>query len=98
MMIPKARRIRLHGKELRELCVAVWRRDGGKCIACGRNVPEGAKPHHFPQGALKSDEIGCMVTMCDTCHKLAHFGINGEVGRYKKICRDYLESVKDYAE
>jgi len=93
MMLPKAKRVRLHGDKLREVVAEVYKRDGGHCIICGAPVDEGEKPHHYPQGALKSDEVGKMVVLCMKCHTLVHFGTHGEPVTYKKKVKDYLRRV-----
>lgn len=91
MMIPKTARVELHGEKLKALCAAVLDRDGGKCIKCGAYVPEGTKPHHEPQGALKSDEINKMVTLCNKCHFNRHH--SALAGELKIFCREYLQKI-----
>lgn len=95
MQIPKTRLIRLHGKALANLVNEVYKRDRGHCIICGRPVPMGTKPHHCPQGALKSDELGKMALLCNRCHDLAHTGHHGEVQRIKRAVMDYLGGGSD---
>jgi hypothetical protein len=92
-MISKSNYIRLHGKALRQLCERVYDRDNGHCIICGRVVPEGAKPHHYPQGARKEDKMSHMVLLCYECHQKAHFGTAEQVNGIKQYCKEYLEET-----
>lgn len=91
-MFPKTKRVRLHGEKLKAEVQKVYVRDGGHCIICGAPVDEGVKPHHYPQGALKSDEVGKMVLLCLKCHSLVHFGTHGEPVKYRKIIDEYLKN------
>lgn len=93
MQIPKVKRVRLHGDALRELVDSIFVRDHHRCIVCGAWVEDGVKPHHFPQGALKSDEADHMVLLCYRCHGLAHRGSHGEIKAIKARCESYLEAL-----
>lgn len=87
-MIAKQKRIRLHGDALRELNDAIYERDGGRCIICGRYVEPGTKFHHVLQASYKTDEIEYGVLLCPECHHRAHFV---DVRNIKQKCLAYLE-------
>lgn len=87
-MFQKKKRVRLKRAELEELNRAIHTRDGHNCIICGAYVPIGAKFHHEPQGADKSDEIEKGVLLCFNCHQIRHFGKDSQTVREKII--DYL--------
>ena len=87
-MIPKNKRVRLKRAELEELNRAIHKRDGDRCILCGAYVPIGAKFHHEPQGADKSDEMEKGVTLCFDCHQIRHFGKDSQQVRGKIV--EYL--------
>lgn len=72
-MFPKSRAVRLHGPALKKLVQAVYERDKGCCVCCGRYVEEGVKSHHEPpksQGGQDIEEN--MVTLCNECHYKRH--------------------------
>lgn len=73
MYFPKENRVKLKGKELRELNAAIFTRDGYCYILCGRYVSPGEKFHHDPNGNGKSDEIHKGVVLCGDCHWKRHF-------------------------
>ena len=93
MQKPKNKRVRLHGKELAKLVTEVSERDGYHCVVCGAWVEPGTKPHHEPQGAMKSDELDKMAILCLHCHYERYFGEHSQEIRQK--VREYLERVSN---
>lgn len=87
----KRKRIRLHGKKLKELNDAVYRRDDGNCVLCGAYVEEGTKFHHEPCGVYKSDEIEKAVLLCPACHYARHH--TSQAGKIRDICCLYLKRL-----
>lgn len=92
-MIAKAKLIKLHGSKLKKLNEAVYERDNHCCVICGCYVEEGVKAHHSPQGALKSDELKKMVTLCNECHYEIHHG--KKLKEYKGQVSEYLADLYD---
>lgn len=89
-MIAKQKNTRLHGKALSDLNTAIYDRDGGCCIICGRYVEPGTKFHHVKQASYKTDEIDNGVLLCGDCHYQAH---HGDVKRVKEQCQNYLTEI-----
>lgn len=81
--------IRLKGEKLRKLCRAVYERDEGMCVYCGRYVEQGAKPHHEPPKSRGGQDIaGNMVLLCYNCHQERH---GGELqNKIKEFLEKYL--------
>ncbi len=73
-MLEKTKRIRLHGKKLKELNDYIYERDGHCCAVCGAYVEPGTKFHHEPPGRYKSDEKEKGVLLCPHCHDRRHNG------------------------
>lgn len=83
-MIPKHKPLRLKGKPLAALNQKIHDRDGG-CVVCGMWVDPGEKFHHVTfrsRGGEDTEQNG--VTLCRTCHGLAH-------GRYASGIADRLK-------
>lgn len=88
MMIPRRKRVKLTGRALVKLIERIYKRENHCCAICGKWVPWGIKPHHFPQGADKSDEYDHMVLLCYECHQKAHAT---DVKFMKERIKNYLE-------
>ena len=75
---------------------AVWERDGGHCIICGRH--EAAPNAHFiarSQGGLGIPENG--LTLCPMCHRLYDQSLARK--RMREFFREYLsEHYEDWSE
>ena len=70
---PKPKPIRLKGKRLHTLYNAVYKRDNGLCVDCGKWVEKGTPPHHIvfkSQGG--SDTMDNLKTVCMDCHFKYH--------------------------
>lgn len=63
-----------HWKRLRE---QVLKRDGGRCVRCGRICHLQAH-HRFYREGWEQSEVGDLITLCRWCHELEH-GL-GEIG------------------
>lgn len=90
-MYPKAQRIRLKSKALKQLNNAIFIRDGHGCVICGRFVVDGTKFHHEPCGANKSDEISKGVVLCNDCHYERHHG--KRLIEYRAKIVEYLRRI-----
>ena len=87
-MLAKNKRIRLHGAALRKLYEAVYDRDAGGCVTCGRFVPPGTTPHHVAFGSDKEDTADNLCLLCLDCHVKAHGMLQHKIA---KLCREYIE-------
>jgi len=71
--VPKHKPLRLKGKPLRLLYEAVYERDGGRCVKCGRFIKPGTIPHHIihkSQGG--EDTMENLEMSCIYCHDEEH--------------------------
>ena len=93
MQLQKERRVRLKGKDLKKLNDAIFERDNHKCVVCGRWVKDGAKFHHEPSGAKKSDELNKGAVLCDDCHFDRHF--TRRSNKVRQRVRDYLAEQQE---
>lgn len=88
LMFPKPTKVRLRGKAYQELREAIFKRDKGRCVFCGKQASE---HHHEPGGPDRSDEIHRGVALCSECHWDRH---NSERGiEIKKYIREYLHRL-----
>ena len=72
----------------KETAQAVWLRDAGGCVLCGR---QGSPTAHFiarSQGGLGIEQN--IVTLCDRCHH--RYDQTTERAEIKEILRSYLKS------
>jgi 5-methylcytosine-specific restriction endonuclease McrA len=69
-VVGKTGRIRLKGKALEELRIAVFQRDAFRCSECDRSVTweSGHLAHIISRGAGGSDTMENTRVLCSTCH------------------------------
>lgn len=73
MKFPRKKPIRLKGRKLIELYEAVYKRDHGLCVKCGKWIEPGTIPHHRilkSQGG--SDIMDNLEMQCLKCHDKEH--------------------------
>lgn len=69
----KSEIIHLIGRALDDQNQAVYDRDLGRCVLCGK--PTNAPPHHIEHGTgNRSDELNNKVIICYECHTAYHHG------------------------
>lgn len=69
----KRKAVRLKGRKLIELYRQVYERDRGRCVRCGRGIPEGTPPHHKWHKSLGGgDTMDNLEMLCWFCHGRAH--------------------------
>lgn len=70
-MFPKHPKVKLQPEAYAQLCGQVLNRDGWKCQNCGRGSK--LQVHHISfRSALGDDDMGNLITLCFSCHELAH--------------------------
>lgn len=73
-------------KKVKEI---VYKRDGGKCIVCGRQGIPNAHYIRRSQGGLGIEQN--IVTLCTTCHNDFDNGFKRE--ELQRYIHDYLQSM-----
>lgn len=69
---PKIKAIRLYGKALKDLYLAVFERDDYLCTNCGSNQLDRAPHHKQLKSQGGSDTMENLTSLCIPCHKEAH--------------------------
>jgi 5-methylcytosine-specific restriction endonuclease McrA len=68
---PKQPRLRLEADAFEDLRQQVLRRDAWRCQCCGSMTNLEVHHQEFRSHGGPDSELN-LVTLCDTCHKLAH--------------------------
>lgn len=88
----KQKKVRLKGPMLATLNESIHTRDGG-CAMCGHWVDHGEKFHHIIFRSQRGEDIATNgVTLCRSCHGLAH-GPHAKGIREK--LQDYIRRLQD---
>ena len=71
--LQKRKTLRLKGRKLIELYRAVYERDGGCCVYCGKWIEPGTIPHHkVKKSQGGSDTLDNLEMCCTVCHGKEH--------------------------